>query len=552
MIPKKPFNTRVWNYMGSTLCEFAEVISPCINAGGVPPILDVTSAELYTKIVNLQLVQGQQYRITDYRSTNYLNGWQLANQNPTPIDPFFNPRQVHYGEIEPLIVTAISSFQLSPFATSLTYPNDIIEYEAYANKIGLDYYISNGGTLPNGNPVTGLDLKWDGTNVYFDMPAGYPALFGHYFYIYAGFSGNTYSQDGTFDPLTPVISTAQYPYSNDYDYPKKLSRLAVSANGMKVTLIDLDYNDYLNYDADSLQVGTVYAFADAYGCITRRHDTERNINVPFDFRGIKYRRYEVDLSSDTYFYSPVYAGIGDNPLIYNAPRPTTGNYRDVYTLGNNSDSDVLSVYLSGTGSLDGPYYYRGNWENNVFMKGARNINMNFDAGYSYNNTFINNVDSLHVAGGYFNNNIFSYLLYSYIEGYVYANVIVLAQYLNFTGGQFAGNAIETIDNLTVKKTLAFNKIQYLVNSSGFIIEGNSFPTCDIYSCNLGPNFTNNISTLTSTFRDNDNLTDLTGVDFTAASHVYIGYTCTFIMSSVAGVKLTYFDGTTQLYVAPNA
>jgi len=427
-----------------------------ITLNGIPVISgseDITYLELYNKVVNGLLEIGKWYRLTDYKSVNFLNGWETANSNPTPTDPNFNPQEIYSGETEVLILQATSPYEISEIGYSETFNGDIVQYEPYTNKIGVDIGgISNGSTLPDSSTVSEFDLKWDGTNVYFNMPDGYPALFGHYFYLYAEFSEkvngiissigspsgiptlgrinlissavgtppaiegvftditattnefgegatfyvaissgmieaikissigqkyavgdtllikgsdiggidgvndltfevtlvagefefenvmgissngsnatfnvsyevgipyyisivnggenyqigdivtilgseiggvdgvtdltveitdttssviNDYYQDGNFEPLTAGISVCQYPYTSDdvdYGYPKAVSRIKVEDNGMKVILLDLEEQDYLNYDADTLYVDTVYALGDAYGWITR-------------------------------------------------------------------------------------------------------------------------------------------------------------------------------------------------------------------------------------------------------------------------------------------
>lgn len=365
-----------------------ELIASISGTGG--GLQNITYSELYTKVTTGTLTPGAWYRLIDYSSVNFLNGWRTANNNPTPNYASFDPREVYTGKYEVLILQATSPYEISEIGYSETFNGDIVQYEPYTNKIGVDLDIYNGQTLPDSSTVSGFDLQWDGTNVYFNMPADYPALFGHYFYLYCEFynptlgratsyslvsgvaagsvytqynnistttltgigeglkisladngdttyslygyddagknyaigdtvlilgsqvggvdgindititidnTDNWYYQDGDYEPLTPGESVCQYPYTSDdteYGYPKAMSRLKVVDDGMKVIMLDLTYNDYLNYQPDSLYIDTVYALGDAYGCITRRIDTLRNIDVPFDFRGRKYRRYEVD------------------------------------------------------------------------------------------------------------------------------------------------------------------------------------------------------------------------------------------------------------------
>lgn len=269
-----------------------------LTAGALVVTLE-SYQELYNLVVNEELVPGAWYRFP-YRSVNFLNGWQNANNNTPGIFPSYNAREIYEGEEEEiLLVQAISTFEIANDAYSESYPGDVIQFAPYTNKIGVGFDISNGNNLPNSSTVSGFDLQWDGTNVYFNMPAGYPALFGHYLYLYCEFDDgvSSYYQDGTYEPLTPGVSNCQYPYTSDdpdYGYPKAMSRLQVVNNGTKILLLDLTQTDVANYQSNTLYVETVYALGDAYGWITRRNDTLKNISIPFDFRGRKYRRYETE------------------------------------------------------------------------------------------------------------------------------------------------------------------------------------------------------------------------------------------------------------------
>lgn len=252
-------------------------------------IEDIVYSELYNSVVNGLLKPGQWYRLTDYRSVNFINGWEIANNNPSPTDPNFIPRQIYTGDTEVLLLQAKSNYEIAEVGYSETFNGDIVQYEPFTNKIGVNFTIQNTTTLPNSIIVSGFDLQWDGTNVYFDMPIDYPALLGHYFIINYTFSGNASSQSGEFEPLTPNISICQYPST------PTISRIKVENNGQKIVLLDLTENDYNNYDLNSLYVETIYEIGNAYGWITRRIDTFRNIDVPFDFRGRKYRRFECEI-----------------------------------------------------------------------------------------------------------------------------------------------------------------------------------------------------------------------------------------------------------------
>jgi hypothetical protein len=306
---------------------------------------DVTYSELYNKIINEELVAGSWYRLTDYRSVNFLNGWGIANNNPTPVVPSFNPREVVMGdETEVLLLQAISSYEISPIGYSETFAQDIVTYLPLVNKIGVNISIQNGLVLSDGilnTIVSGFDLQWDGTNVYFNMPSGYPAYYGHYFYLYCSFNDgiDNYYQEGTYEPLSPN-GICQYPSVGNYNQEKTMSRIKLENGGAKVVLLDLVEQDYLNYDASSLYVEHIQALNDAYGWVTRRQDTQNRIDVPFDFRWIKYRRYECEVLGNITSISYTATGTTAADNTYNNLSPNS----DTSTDGQNA---TFSVTVSG-------------------------------------------------------------------------------------------------------------------------------------------------------------------------------------------------------------
>lgn len=249
--------------------------------------IDITYTELYNKVINGELVTGSWYRLLDYKSVNFLNGLNIAYNNPVPTDPNFIPQQIYEGIEEILLLQAKTPYEICEIGYSETFNGDIIQYQPYTNKIGLQFEIYNGSNLPNSTAVSGFDLQWDGTNVYFNIPIGYPPLYGQTFILSAEFDGGSYDIQNFYFPLVPNISTPTFSLSN------LSSRIKVQ--GQKIILLDLTQNDYLLYDTDTLFVQTIYALGDAYGHISRRQDTFRNIDVPLDFRGRKYRRFECEI-----------------------------------------------------------------------------------------------------------------------------------------------------------------------------------------------------------------------------------------------------------------
>jgi hypothetical protein len=471
--------------------------------------VNITYQELYDKTVNGELVVGQWYRLTDYKSVNFLNGWQIANQNPIPMYPNFNPREIYEGETEVLMLQATSPYGIAEVGYSETFNGDIVQYEPYVNKIGVDLQLYNGQVLPDTSVVSGFDLQWDGTNVYFEMPNNYPALFGHYFYLYCEFDGGSYYQDGAFDPLTPGVSVCQYPYTSDdidYGYPKSMSRIKVENDGYKIILLDLDEDDFNNYDLDTLYINTVYAIGDSYGWITRRQDTHRNIDVPFDFRSRKYRRFEINLSSIDSNLGINYWGIGDNPFIAGSNRLTTGNYKDFKVFANEG-YDALDIKWTDMGGPD-HNWYRGYNDNNVWFGFMYKVNIKtlcanntIDSEFIYNNIkdqFHNNIISLYFTynniGYYFSNNqIGNNFSNNQIGNNFYFNQIGYYFSNNFIGNIFYNNKTSVffehnkIGNLLCNNTIGDNFNENVISNN---FNGNVIGDGFIFN-SLGNNFNGN-------------------------------------------------------------
>jgi hypothetical protein len=567
------------------------------DLGAGTSIVDVTYSELYNATVNGELVPGTWYRVP-YNSVNFLNGWEIANQNPTPTDPNFDPREIYKGEEEILLVQAITPYSISEIGYSEKYPDDIIQYEPYINKIGVDIgNITNGNTLPDSSIISGFDLQWDGTNVYFNMPTGYPALLGHYFYLYAEFDGGNYFQDGCFEPLTPGISYCQYPYSNDNPlnpYPKAVSRIKLEDNGMKVILLDLTETDYLNYDADTLYVDTVYALGDAYGWITRRQDTLRNIDIPFDFRARLYRRFEVDLSSINSSLGTGYYGQGDDYL----GQGTTGNFYDFKSVG--ETGDVWNVTWDDMGGPD-MYWYRGFNDNNVFDQfsdisidyNCRNNTINYFSNntvksYFKNNTakviYQNNIKSFfesnRIGSDFYQNTINDFFGNNSINNTFQYNTIGNSFKSNTIGTNFEYNTIgdnfgsNTVGNSFIQNIVG-NNFQFNTVSNSFFANtvGNNSSTNiignDFRSNTITGNLSNNIigdsfqfnevsgflsgNLIANFFQRNKIDRILLGTNFTLATHVYGDYTCQIFKRSDNTLQLSYVDGTnTVQYTAITA
>jgi hypothetical protein len=376
------------------------------------------------------------------------------------------------------------------------------------------------------------------------MPANYPALFGHYFYIFCIFDDgvNQYYQDGCFEPLTPNIAICQYPYTSndvDYGYPKSMSRIKVENNGTKIVLLDLTQTDFNNYVPDSLYVNTVYAHEDAYGWISRRNDTHRQINVPFDFRGRKYRRFEVDLTPINSDLGMDYYGIGDE--IYG--QTTTGNFKNLPVFFDNID--IFNIQWEGRG---GPnvFWYCGYSDNNVF---GYNCNDNSFKDITYDNTVLRNFQWNNLGDYFYKNIIGTNFSYNNIGNFFYLNVIAILFLDNKIGSNFNTNRIGSIFENNIIGNYCFT------NQIGSNFRGNNIKDY-FYINNVGPGFIKNVihdsfftNIILNNFQYNEIKYQINATNFTSATHVYGDYNCTIFKNSAGNLRLSYIDGTDTVQYA---
>jgi hypothetical protein len=424
---------------GSTYKVTLETLQNVIGSGstiGAP--VNTTYAELHDAIMNSALFPNHVYRLTDYKSVNFLNGWMNADNNPTPTISGYTPQEIHTGEDEVLLLTAISSNELSPIGLSETYPGDVVEYQVMTNSIGVNIDIYNGDSYG----TTGFDLQWDGTNVFFELPSGKTVQYGHYLWISATISGDTGGYDVVFEPVLPNNSFCQDSDSSTYIVDGNFEHKVAFANdGNKVILLDLDENFFNNYDTDSLEIEMIDPVGPAYGWITRRTSTHSNISVPFDFRGRKYRRFEVDMSyamtsfNDYNFFNFTgYYGIGEDLLSNVGSTGYTGNYRDFYVFGNadlhgaGDAHEIYNIQWDGIGGPDSSYYLGYN-DNNVFMFDVTDVKIG--------NKFYNNT----IDGYFINNKVGDDCNYNLIMNDTERNNIGDSFQANWIGGNFNNNVI---------------------------------------------------------------------------------------------------------------
>jgi hypothetical protein len=439
------------------------------NGGGID-YEDIEYNDLYNKVINGQLIKDQWYRLTNYKSVNFLNGYNAAVSN---IDPYnisvsfgdsnnFNARELHIGENEVLLIKAISPNEISPIGFSETYPNDIIYYNPVFNKIGVSVNYWSGG----------FNLQWDSDNeyVFFVLPS---VLYGYSLNIYwnhniDGDQWGGFSQL-LFDPLLPsingVISPTYYSESEVSFYSD--IRIEEVIGGTRVILLNLTQQDFSKYTNNSLDVYTSEAIGDSYGWIVRRNDTKNIIDVPFDFRGIKYRRFETNINNNPNTAWPSFFSLGYygfyNENLYDLSNSNGENYMDIpvfvlnfdqnnkYTSVNNSSYlEARNIIWGGIGSPDKFSKFCDFNDNNVFLSGM--VGNSRILGHFNNNTFIE-FDNNDIKGNFYNNITYGFNNNSVngsvsnrawiIEGNIINGSITTNSIYNFSGNRVNGAVVSS-------------------------------------------------------------------------------------------------------------
>jgi len=352
-------------------------------------------------------------------------------------DSPYNARQIHTGDPEVIVVEAISSNRFAPEGYSETY-GDIVEFNPICNTIAFpaNNGVYNGELLPNGDTVSGFDLQWDGQNAYFIMPAGYPILFGHFLYIYWDHSGPSPTYYDYFtEPILPGLNNNSNIEQDTNSIPALT--VIVSNDGMKVTMPGVTYQQFLDYDPDSLYLDVcIESQGPAYGQMNRRTNPVLDASAPIDWRNFRYRAFEFNIPGygNQYMLSRGnFVNGGDtSPDFSTGSVVTTGNYVDVAPFG----TQVLSIHIMGRGSTTAYWYYNGSAE---FFRIGQGYNSWLTIDY-FNAAWINNMYQVNLnMGGVSNFVVATAITSSNINGNSFN--MFLNEFSNLSGYITIGNCL---------------------------------------------------------------------------------------------------------------
>jgi len=374
---------------------------------------------------------------------------------------------------------------------------------------------------------------------------------------------------------------------------------AISNNELKPEAYSVAFPDDIIYYCPDNDQSRVAGCTKGY--IYRRIDTIQNNDIPFDFRNVKFRRWQIDQPTwdiattypkyavvkstvnDTLWVSLHDGNIGidagsDNThwrqfewdnMSYMAWLPTdfiigyngivvislttTINYMDYKIF---ADGYELTIFSN---KINSPSSYDDLIENNnsIIFGGSiivNNIGSNFtnntinnyfawnNIGYGFNGNSVGQEFQNNKCDIYFeNNSIGNYFNYNVTGVNFQYNSVGQFSSNNFINNNFISNNISEgfnsniinaeFNSNNINVSFSLNKIYVLFKANNV---GTTFTRCIIN----GGNFTNN--TIVNNFRYNIIMSAIIYTNFTTATHVYATYTCQ-IFKGQSGNKLSYCD-----------
>jgi hypothetical protein len=195
------------------------VINGAAGGGGAPLSISLTYLQLVAAIGANGLVTGQKILLTDYQTAQYI---PFSGASPDGI----GGEEVNLGAIEPLLLTAISSNEVSLFAESTLFPQDIILYRPIMADRSYEYAAGQGKgcIIFRQDALKNVSRDYDYRNVVFrrwetvvgnGVYLSYQKVVGAAFTDYSPFYDLLQTQDTIVrSPLAFGIAI-QYPYQLD-------------------------------------------------------------------------------------------------------------------------------------------------------------------------------------------------------------------------------------------------------------------------------------------------------------------------------------------------
>ena len=440
---------------------------------------EVTHSELTTLISGSLLIIGKSYLITDYKTIYIQPDWSGISTSVS-----VSGSLIKEGLTEPLVVTAISTNQLSPIVISTTFPTDVIYYSPSVETLYTGY--DTKGKIVRRVDFAGNDIPFDFRNVKFKV---YPDL------VYDGYrhynNGNS--------PLEEYVFSNRDLQDNNY-------QSSVKGNVIK-------YSVNLDYDNGHSQYG-IWGF-----------------NTTFYGDQILNNRINGFISNCCL--------VGGNEII---DIELNSVILQTYIQGN---TRLSSSYFSGY--LQRCNFVGGSITNNYFNSNLEDTKIDV-SNFSLNNIQMNGINNIITGSSFKMNNIKSYVFSHFnCSSSMYNNNITCDQFGGSVGitssvDLFSYNDINStiFASFTFSSSFYKNKVSgslYNIKAYGFL--SNTFGTGFTID---GASFSGTENIISNNFISNNG--NLSG-NYSTASHIYSDYDCDVFLDFNLNLKLRYIDGSSN-------
>ena len=464
-----------------------------------------------TDLIDANLLSvGNKYLITDYQTVHEIPNsgtWDEQGQ-------IMSSNAINTGQVEPLLVTALTTNRLMNECYSTLFPQDIIYYDIQNNQTMVQG-CTKGYIYRRIDTLKQNDIGFDYRNVKFrryQMNVTTEHATGNTNYT----KGAVVKKTGTVEVYIK-LSDADGLFSDDskwkrfeWDNLMYISPIGFNQNYAEFSWLLID-------SIFQLKIPTTANFKDYYFFSTAPTIT----GVQSTFDNIYQNKFKLNNSS----------------LIFNSNSVFFGNNFSSNAVGDNFSSNTVGDYFSSNTVGD-------NFNRNTV---GDNFNRNTVGNYFSSNTVRDNFNSNTVRDNFQSNTVGNSFSSNTVGNYFSSNTVRDNFYSNTVGNGFNGN---TVGNGFYSNAVG-NGFQYNTVGNGFYSNavGNGFQ-----SNTVGNNFSKN--TVRDSFYSNtvgNYFNSVGGIDFSLATYVYQSYNKELFTNSVGGKYLKYYDGSNILQtVAANA
>ncbi len=255
--------------------EWAIINASAGGGGGTPLSVSMTYSQLISAIGGSALITGQRILLTDYQTSSYIQfsgtgGGGIGNE------------EIHLGGVEPLLLTAISSNEISMVAESISNSQDTILYKPVVADGDYEYAASSGkGCIVFRRDNTlGVSRDYDFRNVVFRR---WETSIGNgKFWSYEPVAGAAHQDYNAWGGFTAISTTVNSPLSvhTALGYPYWLDNtLFLAGAGVVWTSISEAFaNTFVGFDNTSSIAGNTFNVC-SYNLIVSKLVVYNNINL---------------------------------------------------------------------------------------------------------------------------------------------------------------------------------------------------------------------------------------------------------------------------------